>query len=177
MATIWNFPRLARWRPATPHFFLQHKLAPIDDPVAALAWLAPNAETTRDAASRGAKLANPDPAELIALNAEEIDWLAGFFEHVDARWLFEVIDGLFCGLITAPGLAKPSDGLSLIWGRSKSSPAEQHYENAIQEQYVTGLLTRIGTPSLSASRAAICTRPCWTARLTRQAPNAGPSAS
>jgi len=128
--------------PGDPALFLLHKLALIDDPVVALAWLAPKAETARDAAPRGAKLANPDPAELIALNAEEIDWLAGFFEHVHVRGLFEIIDGLFCGLITGPGLAKPSDGLSLIWGQSKSSPAEQHYENAIQEQYVTGLLTR-----------------------------------
>jgi uncharacterized protein len=124
--------------PGDPALFLQHKLAAIDDPVAALAWLAPKPEVTRDTVSRVTKLTNPDPAELIALNAEEIDWLTGFFEHVRTPRLFELIDGLFCGLIAGPGSAKPSDGLSMIWG-----PGEQpRYENVIQQQYVTSLLTR-----------------------------------
>jgi uncharacterized protein len=122
--------------PGDPTLFLQHKLAAIDDPVAALAWLAPKSEATRDTVSTIAKT-NPDPAELIALNAE-IDWLAGFFEHVRTPRLFELIDGMFCGFIVGPGSAKLSDGLSMIWG-----PGEPpRYQSVVQEQYVTSLLTR-----------------------------------
>jgi uncharacterized protein len=123
--------------PGDPALFLQHKLAAIDDPVAALAWLAPKPEAARDAVSRLAET-NPDPAELIALNAGEIDWLTGFFEHVGIPRLFELIDGMFCGFIVGPGSAKPSDGLSMIWGPGQQS----RYESVVQEQYVTSLLTR-----------------------------------
>jgi len=135
-----EFSKARAMAPGDPALFLQHKLAAIDDPVAALAWLVPKPEATRDVV---AKLTNPDPAELIALNAEEIDWLAGFFEYVRNRGLFELIDGMFCGFIVGPGSAKPSDGLSMIWGPgTENGPAQPRYENPMQEQYVTALLTR-----------------------------------
>lgn len=129
--------------PGDPALFLQQKLAAIDDPVAALAWLAPKPEAGEDAGSGRAKPTNSDPAELIALKADEIDWLKGFFAHVRARGLFEIIDGFFCGLIVGPGSAKPGEYLPMIWGRdTEGRPAEPRYENAVQEQYVANLLTR-----------------------------------
>jgi uncharacterized protein len=129
--------------PGDPTLFLHHKLAAIDDPVAALAWLAPKSEAARHAVSGRTKLTNPDPAEIIALNGEEIDWLEGFFAHVRARGLFEIIDGFFCGLIVGPGVAKPGEYLRMIWGRdTEGQPAEPRYENTAQEQYVANLLTR-----------------------------------
>jgi uncharacterized protein len=124
--------------PGDPTLFLQERLTVIDDPVAALARFAAKPEGAKDIG-----LSTGDPAELLALTFQEIEWLAGFFDHVHAPGHFETIDGFFCGLIAGPGLAKPDNYLPKIWGiNADGKPAESRYESQVQSEYIVGLLTR-----------------------------------
>jgi uncharacterized protein len=129
--------------PGDPALFLQLHLAAIDDPVAALAWLAPKQHGGTELSRAATGLCDPDPAELIALSADEVGWLAGFFDHARSPALLEISDGFFCGLIAGPGSVKPSEYVSKVWETdSKDDLTGPFFENDAQAEYVTSLLMR-----------------------------------
>jgi uncharacterized protein len=134
--------------PEDPGLFVRERHVPIDDPVEALNWIKTE-ETVAASERRTIKEGpfGPDPAEILALRRNELDWLDGFLgsKHVPANALsLEVADGLFCGLIAGPGNVSPGEAFSAVWGPGDDADARPQpaYDSVEQAEYVTSLLTR-----------------------------------
>jgi uncharacterized protein len=133
--------------PGDPGMFVKHRFVPIDDPVEALNWTA----SAEEIAAREERFEDgpfgPDPAAVIALNPDELDWLMGFFYSQHVRQLgmsMEMVDGLFCALIAGPGIVRPNEGISAIWevSENQGDDAGPVYDSAEQAEYATNLLRR-----------------------------------
>src|ERR1039458_7343244 len=135
--------------PGVSSLFVREGVVPIDDPVAALAWL-PNEEETaaRKSAKNGA--AGLDPAAAIALDDGEIEWLDGFLARKQdqdapvALESIEQVDGFFCALVAGPEGASADEFIPVIWSKDGRTDdgTRPKYDSDEQAEYVETLLTR-----------------------------------
>jgi yecA family protein len=133
-----------------PSLFVREGVAPIADPVAALAWL-PAAEETA-AAGKSAKYGTGglDPAAAVALDGGEIAWLDGFLarkQDPDSRAAVESIeqvDGFFCALLAGPVGARADEFIPVIWSDDAVTDegTRPAYDSEEQAEYVETLLNR-----------------------------------
>lgn len=132
--------------PGDPALFIEQRIVALDDPVAALGWLAPQSDTEQNVRDRLALPLTSDPGDLFALRTDEIDWLTGFFDHKYSRssGILEILDGYFCGLIAAPGTAHCADYLSEFWNSGPLSeiPGGRLFDSSEHQEHVNTLLTR-----------------------------------
>lgn len=87
-------------------------IAPLDDPVAALSWMQPKETLAPTTARR-------DAAAALALDDDELDWLAGFLacEQVPLSTMtLEELDGFLTALVVGPEPIMPSEYIPEIWG-------------------------------------------------------------
>jgi yecA family protein len=116
----------------------RYAIAPIDDPAEEieldLAMRLKRRISSRVPASR-------DPAQRVALDAAEIDWLDAFLfspQAPEKAMTIEEIDGFFVGLQVGPEGAVRDEHLAAVWGGA-DGPA---YDSPEQAEYVQALLAR-----------------------------------
>jgi uncharacterized protein len=135
--------------PGDSSLFVRAGVVPIDDPIAALAWLPTEDErAARKSAKNGA--GGLDPAAAIALDDGEIEWLDGFLgrkQDPDAPVALESIeqvDGFFCALIAGPGGASADELIPVIWSKDglTDDGTRPKYDSEEQAEYVETLLNR-----------------------------------
>ena len=135
--------------PGDSSLFVRGGVVPIDDPVAALAWLSTEEETAaRKSAKNGA--GGLDPAAAIALDDGEIEWLDGFLtrkQDPDAPVgleSIEQVDGFFCALVAGPEGASADEFIPVIWSKDGLTDAgtRPKYDSDEQREYVETLLNR-----------------------------------
>lgn len=117
--------------PADAQRFADARLSPIEDAVAALQHL----EIDYQAHETEAGAAGP--AEPIALDEEDIDWLHDFLDHTQATMSAEALDGYFTALVVGPEPIMPSEYLAEIW--SGDGPV---YDDREQGEFALRLLMR-----------------------------------
>jgi uncharacterized protein len=123
--------------------FLDEGIAPISDPVAALAWLK-RIEQDEDAAKRPAGQGPADATADSALSEEERRWLSGFLgsAQVPSTTMdLETLDGFFSALIAGPQTVLPSDYMPFVWG-GKEPAHGPVFDSDAQLRYFWGLLQR-----------------------------------
>ena len=89
-------------------------IAPLDDPVAALSWMQPKETLAPTTARR-------DAAAALALDDDELDWLAGFLacEQVPLSTMtLEELDGFLTALVVGPEPIMPSEYIPEILGHA-----------------------------------------------------------
>jgi uncharacterized protein len=124
--------------PGDASLFVRARLIPLDDLVEALVWIK-TAEDDRVSSQQ--RPFDPDPAETVRLAPYELQWLQDFFSASGCDGLLEFLDGFYCGIIAGPGSVQAREYVSKIWEVDKNAPAPR-YDNALQAEYVTNLLTR-----------------------------------
>ncbi|MGF1639552.1 MAG: UPF0149 family protein [Rhodospirillales bacterium] len=133
----------ARANPTDPSRSDPYLAVPLDDPVVALSRLEKGSEPAAKATARTTVADDEDPAAGIRLDAEEIDWLAGFLAsaHVPATAMsLEELDGFVTALVVGPETVLPSEYMPHLW---RSGDGEGPvYDSLEQAEYVLGLLTR-----------------------------------
>jgi uncharacterized protein len=134
--------------PGDSSLFVREGVVPIDDPVAALAWLPTEETAARKSAKNGA--GGLDPAAAIALDDGEIEWLDGFLARKQdpdapvALESIEQVDGFFCALIAGPEGASVDELIPIIWSKDglTDDGTRPKYDNEEQAEYVKTLLNR-----------------------------------
>jgi yecA family protein len=135
--------------PGDTSLFVREGVVPIDDPVAALAWLPTGEETVaRKSAKSGA--GGLDPAAAIALDDGEIEWLDGFLARKQdpdvpmALESLEQVDGFFCALLAGPQGASAEEFIPVIWSKDglTDDGRRPKYDSDEQAEYVETLLSR-----------------------------------
>ncbi len=123
---------------AEPQHFVDDRVAPIDDPVEALDWLA------RLAARPDPDPPDPDdPAADICLTRAEIQWLDGFLlsDKAPSDMSMEHIDGFFTALLCGPMPTTPTIPavrMAQVWGPD----GDPRFDNQAQREHVMTLLGR-----------------------------------
>jgi len=123
--------------PDDPARFVERDIVPLDDPVAAIAWL------DRGATSGAPAADDDDPARTVALGAHELEWLAGFLagdKVSPATMNLEAVDGFFSALAAGPVMVPPSEFMDQIWGGEAGQPPA--FDHPRQAEYVHALLLR-----------------------------------
>jgi yecA family protein len=132
--------------PSDAGLFVKYRYVPIDDPVEALNLFNSEEAVRERERDREDGPFGPDPAAVLSLNDEEIDWLERFLgsEKVPAATMsLEMIDGFLCALIAGPGNVRPSESFSAIWNVDNPGAGSQPaYDSMEQAEYVTSLLVR-----------------------------------
>lgn len=134
--------------PSDPTPFIDAGIAPVDDPVDGIVWLARRAEALERLdreieAEEGPLLEDTDPARDVRLTAGEQYWLEGFLgsRHVpDTTLSFEGLDGFFTALVIGPGMVPPSEYLPELWGSETGEGPE--WDSDEQATYVLQLLVK-----------------------------------
>ena len=132
----------ARDNPGDPAQFIELGLCPLDDAVVALALFHENLVAAKQATVEVDDDLPEDPAAKIALDADELAWLAGFLcsaQAPDMTMELEELDGFFTALIVGPITIPPSLYMPEIWDGECEGP---FYDSVEQADYVTGLLKR-----------------------------------
>jgi yecA family protein len=133
--------------PGDSSLFVREGVVPIDDPVAALAWLSTEEKAARKSARNAGGL---DPAAAIALDDGEIEWLDGFLARKQdpdapvAMESSEQVDGFICALIAGPGGASADELIPVIWSKDglTDDGTRPKYDSEEQAEYVKTLLNR-----------------------------------
>ncbi|MEX2034653.1 MAG: UPF0149 family protein [Xanthobacteraceae bacterium] len=129
--------------------FIEQGLAPLDDSVAALAWLPPPRDDDRNTGPQNP--ADSDPAAAIAPRPDELEWFRQFFVRKSngcrGDQVLELADGFFSALIAGPGSVAPNEYISKVLEipAKASASAGPLFDSPEQAEYVTGLLTRYWT--------------------------------
>lgn len=110
--------------------FMDDRLHPLDDPIAALEWTSGLSKHEKTSDRGGGT----------ALDQDEIDWLQGFIESdavPEGAMSVETLDGYFAALIAGPEVVLPSEYLPEIW--DGDGPV---YDSLEQAEHVMTLLMR-----------------------------------
>jgi yecA family protein len=131
--------------PGDAGLFVRANLIPLGDPVEALDWLGDGSDDTSEDEDDpfGDDPFASDPAGSIALNQEEIDWLAAFLASErlpDDAMSVEQIDGYFCALAMDSNRTRARECAGAIFG---STGETSIFENDKQSAKVGGLIVRI----------------------------------
>ena len=128
--------------PADAGRFEPRRLERLDDPVAAIAWPEPADDRPEPDAARE-PFRRRDPAESIALDDEELDWLAGFLESAQVpgtTMSLEELDGFLAALVAGPEMVVPSEYVPEVWGTPDGEGPV--FDSDEQLEYAFGLLMR-----------------------------------
>jgi uncharacterized protein len=135
--------------PGDSSLLLREGVVPIDDPVAALAWLPTEEESEARKLAKN-RAGSIDPAAGIALDDSEIEWLDGFLarkQDSDAPMALESIeevDGFFCALLAGPEGESADEFIPIIWSKDglTDDGTRPTYDSKEQAEYVESLLKR-----------------------------------
>lgn len=125
--------------PADPGRWQERGLVPMRDPVEGLAWHFRQVE--QDAPPDHSR--RRDPAEAMALTAEEAQWLEEFLASRQAgndAMSFEAADGLFCASAAGPETVEPGPMIEMVL--SFDGAAGVAFDSQAQADLVNGLLSR-----------------------------------
>jgi yecA family protein len=120
--------------------FIEQFLAPLGDPVEALAWFEKVDDTERNKTDT-VDLRQDLGAACIGLDTEETEWLGRFFarRYGNGDEIWEAIDGFYSAQIVGPPPAPPQENILRALDFADGGPK---FDNAEQAEYVTNLLTR-----------------------------------
>lgn len=149
-AEVLRVLEFAAANPGDPHELSQDRIAPIDDPMAALEWLERQNDFIREMEARetgdgdSARQGRGDANSRPGLSDFELDWLAGFLSSrqlPETSMNLEMLDGFFTALVAGPDVVPPSVYLDTVLGIDGSGAAPA-FDSKAQAQFVMDLMMR-----------------------------------